>query len=240
MEILLITLVIFLLVALVVMGTYYGMTASKETTRSEVRRRLEAIVLRKSDDYVMPNLLKEDILSEIPFFNKILYRIALARRAEAFLDQADVKLRVGVFFLLQAVLFVLGLLLGILFHRGLLFGFVLAIILTAIPVIYLLDRRTKRLNKFTLQFPDALDMIARSLRAGHSFTSAMQVVYQEMPDPVSKIFRIAYDEQNLGLSLSESLDNMTKRIKSLDLSLDRKSTRLNSSHLGRSRMPSSA
>jgi tight adherence protein B len=99
-----------------------------------------------------------------------------------------------------------------------LFGLALSIIFTAIPFIYLLDRKTKRLNKFTLQFPDALDMIARSLRAGHSFTSAMQVVYQEMPDPVSKVFRIAYDEQNLGLSLPESLDNMTKRINSLDLS----------------------
>ena len=218
MEILLITLVIFLLVALVVMGVYYGLTASKETTRSEVRRRLEAIVLRKPEDDVMPSLLKQDILSEIPIFNKVLYRIALARRAETFLDQADVKLRVGVFFLILAVLFVLGLLLGILFHRGILFGLALSIIFTAIPFIYLFDKRRKRLNKFTLQFPDALDMIARSLRAGHSFTSAMQVVYQEMPDPVSKVFRIAYDEQNLGLSLPESLDNMTKRINSLDLS----------------------
>jgi len=61
-------------------------------------------------------------------------------------------------------------------------------------------------------------MIARSLRAGHSFSSALQVVYQEMQDPISKVFRIAYDEQNLGLSLSESLDNMTRRINSLDLS----------------------
>ncbi len=218
MEILLITLVIFLLVALLVMGVYYGLTASRETTRSEVRRRLEAIVLRRPEDDVMPNLLKQDILSEIPMFNRVLYRIALARRAEAFLDQADVKLRVGVFFLILSVLFVLGLLLGILFHRGILFGLALSLIFTAIPFIYLFNRRTKRLAKFTMQFPDALDMIARSLRAGHSFTSAMQVVYQEMPDPVSKVFHIAYDEQNLGLSLPESLDNMTRRINSLDLS----------------------
>lgn len=218
MEILLITLMIFLLVALMVLGVNYGLTASKETTRSEVRRRLEAIVLRRSDEEVMPNILKVDILSEIPFFNRVLYRVAMARRAETFLDQADVKIRVGVFFLILAVLFALGLLLGILFHRGILFGLALSIIFTAIPIIYLVNKRIKRFNKFTQQFPDALDMIARSLRAGHSFTSAMQVVYQEMPDPVSKVFHIAYDEQNLGLSLSESLNNMTTRINSLDLS----------------------
>jgi tight adherence protein B len=218
LEILLITFLIFLLVALVVLGAYYGLTASKETTRSEVKRRLEAIVLRRPDDEAMPSILKEDILSEIPLFNRVLYRMSLARRAETFLDQADVKMRVGVFFLILAVLFALGLLLGILFHRGILFGLALSIIFVAIPLIYLANKRKKRFDKFTQQFPDALDMIARSLRAGHSFTSAMQVVYQEMPDPVSKVFRIAYDEQNLGLSISESLDNMTTRINSLDLS----------------------
>jgi len=147
----------------------------------------------------------------------MLQRLPLAKEAEDLLDQAGVPARVGTLFLSVAVLFAVGVLGMVFMHRGLAVGALVGLVLGASPVVYLLAKKAARLNKFTAQFPDTLDMIARSLRAGHSFTSAMQLVYQETPEPVSGLFRVAYDEQNLGLPLPEALMNMTGRIKSIDL-----------------------
>jgi len=60
-------------------------------------------------------------------------------------------------------------------------------------------------------------MIARSLRAGHSFSSAIQLIGQEIPDPVGELFKTAYDQQQLGLRISDTLDNLNERMDSLDL-----------------------
>jgi len=214
----LITLIVFLTVALTVFGIYYALTAASQSERSEVRRRLQAIALRNPNDDDMPSLIKQEILSDVPALNWLLFKLPFALRTERLLDQSDVKLRVGTLFLLTVVLFVAGLTLGIfLRHGGIALGLILGVVLSLLPYGYLVYMREKRLRKFTELFPDTLDMLARSLRAGHSFTSALQVVAEEMPEPVSKVFRIAYDEQSLGLSLSESLSNMTERINSLDL-----------------------
>jgi tight adherence protein B len=72
------------------------------------------------------------------------------------------------------------------------------------------------MKAFTAQFPDALEMFARSLRAGHSFTGAIQLVSQEMPNPMGAEFRQVFDEQNLGVPLREALTGMTRRVESLD------------------------
>jgi tight adherence protein B len=72
------------------------------------------------------------------------------------------------------------------------------------------------MKAFTSQFPDALEMFARSLRAGHSFTGAIQLVAQEMPHPMGTEFRQVFDEQNLGVPLREALTGMTRRVESLD------------------------
>jgi tight adherence protein B len=218
MNILLITLVIFLVVVMLVFGLYYSLIAARESTRSEVKRRLQTIAMRQTTEDVMPSILKEEVLSSIPALNRFLYKMPLAVKADKLLDQADVRMKVSTLFMFDVILLFFGFLLGILINRGVLVALLLAVVLACVPFLYLVQKKNTRIKKFTEQFPDTLDMIARSLRAGHSFTSAMQVVYQEMPEPVAKVFRIAYDEQGLGLSLPESLNNMTVRINSMDLS----------------------
>jgi tight adherence protein B len=86
-----------------------------------------------------------------------------------------------------------------------------------VPLYYLRVRKGRRLNRFTEQFPDALDMISRSLKAGHSFTAAIQLVSSEMADPVAALFKTAYDEQALGVSTREAIAHMTDRVESTDL-----------------------
>jgi tight adherence protein B len=91
------------------------------------------------------------------------------------------------------------------------------IVLLLIPFFYMEYKKRQREEKFTELFPDALTMISRSLRSGHSFTSAIELVGNEVSDPVGSLFKTAYDQQLLGLRINDTLNNLNNRIDCLDL-----------------------
>ena len=78
-------------------------------------------------------------------------------------------------------------------------------------------KRSARLYKFEEMFPEGLDLLSRGLRAGHAFSAGMKMVAEELGEPVGPEFRKAFDEQNFGLPLKESLDNLSRRIPILDV-----------------------
>jgi tight adherence protein B len=86
-----------------------------------------------------------------------------------------------------------------------------------LPLFWLLMRRRRRLHKFGKQLPDALELIARALRAGHSLGAGFSLVSTEMAAPIGIEFQRCYEEQNLGIALDESLKNLTDRVPNLDL-----------------------
>jgi len=85
------------------------------------------------------------------------------------------------------------------------------------PFIWLYWKRAARLKAFAAQLPDAMELVARALRAGHSLAAGMHVVAEEMPAPICKEFGRVYEEQNLGIPLEESLKGMCDRVPNLDL-----------------------
>lgn len=87
----------------------------------------------------------------------------------------------------------------------------------AIPFLVLKMKRTRRMRAFEEQFPEALDLIARALKAGHAFATGLKMVADEMEEPVGPEFRKTFDEQNFGLPLKDSLENLTVRIPVLDV-----------------------
>jgi tight adherence protein B len=87
---------------------------------------------------------------------------------------------------------------------------------SSLPMMWLLWRRSRRFKKFGSQMPGAMELIARALRSGHSLASGLHVVVSEMPAPISKEFGIAYEEQNLGVSIEQALKNLYKRMPNLD------------------------
>lgn len=91
------------------------------------------------------------------------------------------------------------------------------LILFLVPFGWLWNKRRTRLNAFAAQLSDALELIARALRAGHSLAAGMHVVAEEMPPPVADEFRRVYDEQNLGITIEEALRSMFDRVPNLDL-----------------------
>jgi tight adherence protein B len=86
-----------------------------------------------------------------------------------------------------------------------------------IPFVWLWWKRNTRMKKFAAQLPEAMELVARALRAGHSLAAGMHVVADEMPEPISKEFGRVYEEQNLGIPLEECLKGMCDRVPNLDL-----------------------
>jgi len=86
-----------------------------------------------------------------------------------------------------------------------------------LPTYYLLVKRSNRLKSFEALLPEALDLIGRALRAGHSLSSALQMTGNELPDPVGEEFRQTFDEINFGIAAQEALQNLAKRVPSTDL-----------------------
>src|SRR5690606_23429302 len=85
------------------------------------------------------------------------------------------------------------------------------------PVLWLMHRRSVRVRKFEEQFPEALDLLSRAIRAGHAFQTAMGMVADELPDPVGPEFKTTFDQQNYGLPLRDALNAMPERIPLLDV-----------------------
>jgi tight adherence protein B len=86
-----------------------------------------------------------------------------------------------------------------------------------LPLFWIILKRKKRLKRFGAQMPDAMELIARALRSGHSLASGFNLVSSEMADPISTEFTRVYEEQNLGIPLEEALQSMAERIPNLDL-----------------------
>lgn len=136
---------------------------------------------------------------------------------QTFLSQANVKLTATQFLaatlLLGAIGFLLILMLGLPFF----FAPMAAGVLGSIPFGYVFIARKRRIGAFAKQLPDALELISRALRAGHSLAAGFNLVGDEMADPIASEFARCYDEQNLGIPLEDALESMTVRVPNLDL-----------------------
>lgn len=209
-----------LLVFVSVLVILLGVTFLIGTTRSEkadIRKRLSLLRIRGIQDEDLPDFLKSELLSDVPFLNRILTHSRLGVRIDRWLRQGDVPFTVGTFVLLSIVIFGCGILIGFFLKWHILLSVAAGFLLFFLPSLVVNHRRRRRLQQFTSLFPDTLEMFSRSLRAGHSFTGAVQLVAQEMPRPVGPEFQKLFDEQNLGISLRHALIDFSKRVDTMDV-----------------------
>jgi tight adherence protein B len=207
---------VFLLVLLLVAGGYFYLVPGG-AARSEVKKRLSLLELRNLKKEDLPEVLKSELLSDVPPLNHLLSRLNFALRVDRRLRQADLNIRVGAFVLFSLTLFAVGLVAGSILHWPAMLGFAAGMVLFTFPNMYVDVKRRLRIKRFMNHFPDALEMFSRSLRAGHSFTGAIQLVALEMPDPIGPEFRKVFEEQNLGIPLRQALVGMTERVDVLDV-----------------------
>lgn len=133
------------------------------------------------------------------------------------IEQADANIKSSTLFAIGGVLGVVGFSASWMAGVKVWLAPLLGLVLFSVPFTWLLMRRKRRLGKLAAQLPDALELVARALRAGHSLAAGMHVVAEEMPAPISDEFNRVYEEQNLGIPMEESLKNMCERVPNLDL-----------------------
>lgn len=152
----------------------------------------------------------DDVPTSIEEFTKRFLNI------RTLLDQADMSVDVSKFLMFAGGLSLFGVV--ALAIAPIHWGFApLGAILGVFPFVYLWWKRSSRLAQFGKQLPEALELISRALRAGHSLASGLHLVATEMKEPISKEFARCYEEQNFGIPLEEALDDMVDRVPNLDL-----------------------
>lgn len=167
-----------------------------------------------------PSVIKDQSLSSISIWAKLLERSDFVRIMRRHLDQADLGWSVGRVTMLMLLSGSVALAIAMRDDR---IPGVVAVLIAALvgffPYLYILRRRTRRFRKFEEYFPDALDSLARALRAGHPFSAAMEIVTQECEQPVAAELRKASAEANLGTSWEQALSNLSDRIPVLEVNM---------------------
>jgi tight adherence protein B len=189
-------------------GLFHTIRFFRERNQDELRRRLQSLGAAVPGAM---SLLRQGNLSSNPTIDGILRMFPLAARAEALLEQAEIRITVARLLAMSAAGMLVGVLLGLLSRAGVLMSLVLAPLFAVVPFVYVAFVRQRRSNKLSEQLPDALDMMARSLRAGHALPSSFKLVSSEMPEPINTEFARAFEEQNLGMPFERAVAQMTKR-----------------------------
>ncbi|MGE0885041.1 MAG: type II secretion system F family protein [Blastocatellales bacterium] len=219
------SLVIFILPAIIaaiflIVAFYFFVSRDTDEYRRRIDDRLKQLVQERGGASQREmQLLKEELLSTVPAFHRTLIRFEVFNQLQTTLRQADMTITVYRFITYSLIG---GLVVGLLtffFSGSLMAMFIITIVVMIAPLMVVYNKRRRRFNSFLEQLPDALELMVRSLQAGHSFSSALQMVATEMPEPIAREFGKTYEEQNLGLNIKSALENMVERVPILDLKL---------------------
>ncbi len=215
-----ISFLVFLFCLFVVLGAYLLATQSTDAKRARLQKRLaEALLHSAHTDDVEVVLARTELMSEIPWLNRLLIRLQAALHLKRILDQADLHVTPSRLVMFSGLAGLLAAMAASVLSSSILLLIVSGMVAASVPFAHVLWKRKQRFAAFLEHLPDALDLMSRALSAGHAFSEAMHMVSAEMPEPIATEFRKTYEEQNLGLSLKLALDNLTDRIPLLDLKM---------------------
>ena len=202
----------FALVVVIVLGTYWALVERPaRATESALRRRLGAA---RAAGRVASSVQSEvRRLSSLPAFEHLLARrVNIMGPIVRLIEQSGLRTTVGVVLLSTGCVFMLGVLVGQAWSGSLWIGLVLGASLGVAPVMFLRYKGARRVRRFEELFPEALDLMARALRAGHTFVSALGMVADELPEPIAAEFKLLHDQQNFGMPLPEALRSFGERV----------------------------
>jgi tight adherence protein B len=210
-----IAVLVFIVVSL---AAFAGLSLlDQRNVRARILRDRLSAVQKPAEEGTDFAFLRDEMMSRIPALDSMLRRSERVSLLQKMLTQGEVDIRAGNFLVLclgSALL--LGLILflaggNILFGwAGLLLGFFL-------PYAYASHMRAKRFQRFEERFPEAIDTLARAVRAGHAFTTALELIANEVAEPVAGEFRQLYEEQKFGLPVRDALVNLTERVPLVDV-----------------------
>jgi tight adherence protein B len=210
-------LITFLVVLAILLGGYWGFVVQTEDrTHRDLKRKLK---VNKTPTTAPGGALfvAEQPFSGVAGLNRVLRgSMSLSTTINTMIERAGVNMTVGTVVLsavfIGVVAFSLTYWLSDLAAAAAAFG---ALSMTT-PFLYLRFKAAKRVRLFEEQFPEALDLIGRALRAGHAFTTGLMMVADEIPDPVGGEFRLIHDRQNYGMPIGDALRDFGRRVPLLD------------------------
>jgi len=206
-----------ILIFLATVTFYFSLLLRRQEQSTQHLRERIGVSREQKEEWVPLQVERDERLSAIPFVDRILRTLSIAKRLELLLYQAGMSVRVGSFILMIAVCSGVGYLVGVAVFHHALHGIVLMCAVGFAPFLMVSYKKSVRQRQFAEEFPDALDLLVSALRAGISFSAALQIVADESPEPVRSEFAIVVEEQALGMDLREALTNMATRVGSLDL-----------------------
>jgi len=162
-------------------------------------------------------LLRDEQLSQIPALDNLLRRSARVSAIQKVLAQAGMNMRAGNFLGLCVVTGIAGAIVAYGLSKKFEITWIALLVGFVLPYSYVSFKRNKRFEKFEELFPEAIDTLARAVRAGHAFTTALEMITNEVSEPVSSEFRQLFEEQKFGMPVRDALLNLTERMPLVDV-----------------------
>ncbi len=205
----------FICVVLLIEGSQILFWTLQSPENKEIKRRLNALT---SLEYNV-DILRKRVLSEVPWLNRKLLKLKWKWTGSAvlLLEQAGTRHTLGFFILVSGLLTFIGFAGGSWLSLNYFVSVLAGACLGCLPLWHILRKKRKRMEKFQGQLSEALDLVARALKAGHALTGALKMVADEMNDPVGDEFDKTLNEINFGVGVPEALKNLAHRIDCLDL-----------------------
>lgn len=181
-----------------------------------VEKRLEKLIENNARQESR-GILRQRSFSSVPYLNALLAKIPIMHRLDRLVVEANSRAPLGVFVLISCVAALSSYLVLDALMRNNFIPAIAGIIMAMAPFFYLSLKKRERIAKFQRQFPDALDLMARSLKAGHAFSGGLNMVAREFDEPIGPEFLQVINEINFGASVDQALRNMIDRIDVPDL-----------------------
>jgi tight adherence protein B len=217
MSALLIALIVFVAVALAtfVVASLFDERRAQARLIKDRLATVQKAPERKPDEELA--LLRDEQLSKIPALDTLLRRSARVSAMQEALLQAGMKFRAGNFLVLCLLAGGVAGLAALLWSRNPAITWAALVIGSFLPYAVVSYRRQKRFEKIEELFPEAIDTLARAVRAGHAFTTALEMISNETSEPLASEFRKLYEEQKFGMPVRDALMNLTERVPLVDI-----------------------
>ncbi|MQA22291.1 type II secretion system F family protein [Rugamonas rivuli] len=208
---------LFAAVILMIEGAWLWWSSAHGGGARRIAKRLRLMAARGERGGERIDILKQRSYSRNPALERILRRVDRLALLDRLLLQAGVQWSVSQFLCCTLAMLACGLLILSLLSMPAMAAAGLLALSLSLPWLVLMRTRRARLLKLEVQLPEAADFLGRALRAGHSFANVMQMVGEEMPEPIAGEFKFAYEEINYGVPMNEALHNLAMRVPLTDL-----------------------
>ena len=208
---------IFIFVAAVVLMVFLAWRESRFTEKRTVKKRLLYISAGGKHGQEKLQKYRQSILKDVGTFERFILSMPRLSKLDSLLVKVNLPINATLFILGCVLLGIIGFLVGLRYLPMTGAAILLGIVFLVLPFLLLKIGEQHYYDKFNLQLPEAMDLLARAMRSGHALTSGLEMISDEMDAPLSEEFGASVDEIKLGLTVKEAMDNLCIRVPLSDL-----------------------